>query len=127
MRWSVQNELPVQQGGSTGWERRCESRGQEGGEAGNCSPGLSSWLWNHCSLGAAQSSEITQGAEGAVPHSKSAFHSDTGWHVPCRAVGKGQGEEQPCKHHSGSGKITCWKQNNGSGCREKGPSLHSLA
>lgn len=68
MRWSVQNEIPVQQGGSTGRGRRCESRGQEGGEAGNCSPGLSSWLWNQCSLGAAQSSGITQGAEGAVPH-----------------------------------------------------------
>lgn len=33
MHWAIQNELPMQQGGSTGWERRCESQGQEDGEA----------------------------------------------------------------------------------------------
>lgn len=53
-------------------------------------------------------------------HRKSTFHSNTGWHVPSRAVGKGQGEEQVCKHNSGSGKITLqtqqwlWVQGEGS-------------
>lgn len=60
MHWTIESELPVQQetaqGGGQNWQL------QEGGGAGNCSPGLS-----HAAT-AAWSCTKLRGAEGAAQH-----------------------------------------------------------